>query len=129
MKSLILFSLLSLPIFRHNELKTFESKVEIRQSETPPEICYTPLSAVVFKNQEYCRAEVPDFDFDAHFIILSATVYFSGANFDRVEKGTIKNASLRPLNNLMKRCIPGSIVTFDNVTVKGPDNEIRSIAG
>lgn len=87
------------------------------------------MRAVVFKNQEYCRAELKDFEFDIRFIIVSATVYFSGANFSGVEKGLITSSSLKPVKKLMERCLPGSIVTFDDVKVKGPDNRVRTIDG
>lgn len=87
------------------------------------------MSCVQFKNQEFCRAELKDFDFDAKFSIVSATVYFSGANFRGVEKGAISNASLKPIKHLMERCLPGSNVVFDDVKVKGPDNEVRTITG
>ena len=87
------------------------------------------ISSVVFKNQDYCRAELENFEFDAHFSVVSATVYFSGANFKSVEKGFITSNSLKPIKNLMKRCLPGSIVVFDDVKVKGPDNLIRTIQG
>ena len=84
---------------------------------------------VEFKAQEFCRAEVPDFDFDAPFTIVSATAYFSGANFTSVEKGYIKSASLKPIKSLMDRCLPGTRVTFDDIKVKGPDNIVRTIQG
>ena len=87
------------------------------------------MSATIFKNQEYCRVELKDFEFDVKFSVVSATVYFSGANFRGVEKGVINSSSLKPLSALMSRCIPGSMVVFDDVKVKGPDNEIRSIPG
>jgi len=82
-----------------------------------------------FKAQEFCRAEISDFDFDAHFTIVSATAYFSGANFASVEKGFIKSASLKPIKSLMDRCLPGTRVTFDDIKVKGPDNIVRTIQG
>jgi len=82
-----------------------------------------------FKAQEFCRAEVPDFDFDAPFTIVSATAYFSGANFNSVEKGFIRSASLKPIKSLMDRCLPGTRVTFDDIKVKGPDNKVRTIQG
>lgn len=87
------------------------------------------MSAIAFKSQEYCRAELKDFDFDARFSVVGATVYFTGANFRGVEKGVITSNSLKPIRNLMDRCIPGSIVTFDDVKVKGPANDIRTIDG
>ena len=87
------------------------------------------MSANTFKLQEYCRAELVNFEFDVHFSVVSAKVYFTGANFRGIEQGTINSSSLKPLKDLMKRCIPGSIVTFDEVKVKGPDNTIRTIPG
>jgi hypothetical protein len=87
------------------------------------------MRSIVFKSQEYCRAELKDFDFDVHFSIVSATVYFTGTNFTGVEKGFIVSSSLKPIRNLMDRCQPGSIVVFDDVKVKGPANEIRTIDG
>ncbi|UEG49200.1 hypothetical protein LK994_11215 [Ferruginibacter lapsinanis] len=87
------------------------------------------MSAVVFKNQEYCRAELERFDFDAHFSVVGATVYFSGANFKNLEKGTITSSSLKPIKELMLRCVPGSIVVFDDVKVIGPDKKLRTIPG
>jgi len=87
------------------------------------------LSSVVFKNQDYCRAELDDFEFDAKFSVLSATVYFSGTNFKEVERGYITSNSLKPIKKLMDRCLPGSVVVFDDVKVKGPDNLVRTIPG
>ena len=87
------------------------------------------MRSVVFKSQEYCRVELKDFEFDVHFSVVSATVYFTGANFKGVEKGFIVSNNLKPVKNLIDRCQPGSIVVFDDVKVKGPDNEIRSIEG
>ena len=87
------------------------------------------MRSVIFKNQEYCRAELKDFPFDAHFTVVGATVYFSGANFNEVEKATINSNSLKNIAAKMNRCVPGTIVVFDDVKVKGPDNEIRTIPG
>lgn len=87
------------------------------------------MSAITFKSQDYCRAELENFDFDAHFSIVSATVYFTGANFKGVEKGIITSNKLKPIESLKARCIPGSIVVFDDVKVKGPDDMLRTIPG
>ena len=88
------------------------------------------MRSVVFKNQEFCRAEMPkDFEFDVTFKVVSATVYFFGANFTGVEKGTISSNSLKPIKHLMDRCIPGTRVIFDEVKVIGPDKKVRAIAG
>lgn len=88
------------------------------------------MRSIVFKSQEYCRAEMPkDFEFNVQFKIISATVYFSGANFRGVETGRINSNKLAPVKHLMDRCIPGSMVVFDEVKVLGPDKQVRSIPG
>lgn len=100
--------------------------VEINFSSQPGQ---QKMSAVVFKRQKYCRAEVEQFDFDAPFSVVSATIYFSGTNFKSVEKGTITSSSLEPVAGQMARCATGTIVIFDDVKVMGPDKEIRTIQG
>ncbi len=87
------------------------------------------MSSVEFKNQKFCRAELKDFEFDAHFSVVSATVYFSGANFKNVERGFITSSSLKPIEIQMSRCIPGTLVVFDDVKVVGPDKQVRTIPG
>ncbi|HMJ47788.1 MAG TPA: gliding motility protein GldM [Ferruginibacter sp.] len=86
------------------------------------------MPAVEFKNQQYCRAELENFDFDLKFSVVSATVYFSGANFPNVATTTITSNNLGSLDAYMRRCGPGSVITFDNVKVSGPDGT-RSIDG
>ncbi len=87
------------------------------------------MSSIVFKMQDYCRAELKDFEFDVRFEVVSATVYFTGANFTSMKRGFIKSSSLEPIKDLMKQCQPGSIVTFDEIKVKGPDNLVRTLPG
>ncbi len=87
------------------------------------------MLAIVFKTQEFCRAELKDFEFDVSFKIESATIYFSGANFRNVETGYITSSSLKPVRSFMARCAPGSVVVFDDVKVMGPDKQLRSIPG
>jgi len=136
----ILSSVCLLPV--NNQFKTDEKHVsavvhlastenikEASEITFQAEPGYGKLSSVVFKNQDYCRAELKDFEFDAKFIVVSATVYFSGTNFKGVERGFITSNSFKPIKKLMERCLPGSIVVFDDVKVKGPDNEVRKIDG
>ena len=87
------------------------------------------IQSVVFKNQNFARADLKGFDFDAHFNIVSATVYFSGANFGNVQSGQILGGSMDGLKAQLQKCIPGTSVTFDNVKVQGPDGIVRSIPG
>lgn len=79
------------------------------------------MPSVSFKGQQFCRAELENFDFDTKYSVTSATVYFSGANFPNVATTAINSNSLAPIQSLMARCGPGSVVTFDNVKVTGPD--------
>jgi gliding motility-associated protein GldM len=79
------------------------------------------MPAVAFKAQDFCRAELENFDFDTKYSITSATVYFSGANFANVQTAAITSNSLAPVKALMQRCGPGSVISFDNVKVSGPD--------
>ncbi|HEY5406992.1 MAG TPA: gliding motility protein GldM [Ginsengibacter sp.] len=87
------------------------------------------MQSVIFKNQQFCRADLENFDFDARFSVLSATVYFSGANFPSVTTASINSGSLAGLSAQMAKCIPGTSINFDNVRVQGPDGTIRTIDG
>ena len=86
------------------------------------------MTSVAFKGQDYCRAELENFDFDTKYSIVSATVYFSGANFPSVQQSAITSNSLIPIKALIARCGPGSVISFDNVKVTGPDGA-RTIDG
>lgn len=89
----------------------------------------TRMTSGAFKAQQYCRAELENFDFAANFSVVSATVYFSGANFSNVQIAELKGNSLAPISSLMQRAVPGTSVTFDNVKVQGPDGRQRDIQG
>ena len=143
MKHLLLLPLLSIFILQGNSPFRYDAKsmsssallslVADKNAATglslQPEPGTKKMLASDFKKQEYCYAELKDFEWDVHFNIVSATLYFSGANFRGAEAGTINGPSLKPLSNLITRCGPGSIVIFDNVKVKGPDNLVRTING
>jgi len=87
------------------------------------------IQSVVFKNQQFARADLEAFDFDARFTVVSATVYFNGANFPNVQQGSISGGSLAGISAQLAKCIPGTGVTFDNVKVQGPDGAVRTIQG
>ena len=87
------------------------------------------VQSVVFKNQQYCRADLENFEFDAHFNVVSAKVYFSGANFPSVVEASIQGGSLAGISSQLSRCIPGTSITFDEVKVQGPDGSLRNIPG
>ena len=86
------------------------------------------MPSVAFKSQDFCRAELENFDFATQYNITSATVYFSGANFPNVQTASITSNNLGAIKALMARCGPGSVISFDNVKVTGPDGS-RTIDG
>ena len=86
------------------------------------------MTSAEFKAQQYCRAELENFDFDLRYNVVGATVYFSGANFGNVVTTSISNNNLSSLQQYISRCGPGSVVTFDQVKVQGPDG-VRTIEG
>ena len=86
------------------------------------------IPTVAFKNQQYCRAELENFDFDAKYNVVSATVYFSGAGFPNPASATLNGNNLGSLSSFLQRCQPGSVVTFENIRVQGPDGA-RNIDG
>ncbi len=86
------------------------------------------MTSVAFKAQDFCRAELENFDFDTKYSVVSATVYFSGANFSNVQTAALTGNNLAAIKALMARCGPGSVISFDNVKVTGPDGQ-RTIDG
>ena len=102
------------------------SKFEFRVKKIPDPVFKigsgkARVPAVEFKNQQFCRADLEAFDFDLKFNVVSATVYFSGANFPNVTQGSISSNSLTSLSALIQRAGPGTSVTFTNIKVAGPD--------
>ena len=81
------------------------------------------MATVVFKSQQFCRADLENFDFDLHYTVVGATVYFSGANFPNVATGSISGNSLAPIAGLIAKCGPGSSITFVGIKVQGPDGQ------
>ena len=87
------------------------------------------MPAVEFKNQQYCRADLENFDFDLKYNVVSAQVYFiGGAGFPNVIPATISGNSLAGIANLIQRAGPGTSISFENIKVSGPDGE-RTIDG
>ncbi len=123
-----------LPFGSFDERPASESKKETCRSISPDVVLQDSdgsgrMSSIVFKMQDYCRAEIKDFEFDVRFEVVSATVFFTGENFRTMKRGYITSSSLKPIKELMLLCQPGSIVTFDQIKVKGPDNLVRTLPG
>lgn len=87
------------------------------------------VKSVEFKNQQFARAELKDFIYDYHYSLVSATVYFTGANFPTLQQAEIHGGNLESIKSLLQKCIPGTAVNFDNVKVQGPGGPVISIPG
>ncbi len=88
------------------------------------------IQSNIFKAQDFLRAELKNFDFDAKFSVASATVYFAGAGFTSsgsVQTATMNNGSFASIRSKLDLCKPGSTVTFDDLKVVGPDGRQRTI--
>ncbi len=86
------------------------------------------MATVVFKGQQFCRAELENFEFDTKFNVVSAKVYFYGSGFPSPVSTSINGNSLGNLAANMAKCQPGSSITFENITVSGPGGS-RTIDG
>ena len=86
------------------------------------------MATVVFKGQQFCRAELENFEFDLKFNVVSARVIFYGAGFPSPITQNISGGSLSGIAASMAKCQPGSSISFENVVVSGPGGQ-RSIDG
>lgn len=140
MKQLIVFPLLLAGVFPPvhpdekndhpgNAVSITTDRHEGLNIQAPSQEGGTKMRSAVFKAQEYCRAELKDFEFEIQYKVVGAVVYFSGANFKNIVKTSISSNSLKPIKAEMEKCGPGTIVLFDEVKVMGPDNIIRTIPG
>lgn len=85
------------------------------------------MQAVVFRGQQFVRADLENFDFEAHYNVVNATIYFNVPGDRNVKTITLSNGSLAPAKAFMDQLVPGSTVTFDNIKVLGPDGVPRTI--
>lgn len=85
------------------------------------------LQAVIFRNQQFVRADLENFDFEAKFAVTGATVYFNTPGDRNVKSVTLTTGSLAAAKAFMDQLVPGSTVTFDNIRVVGPDGQTRTI--
>lgn len=76
---------------------------------------------IEFKTFRTCEALLDKFEFDVRFKVLSADVYFWGIGFSYVRTSRLIGNDLTMIADLMNLCQPGSVVTFDNIHVEGPD--------
>lgn len=84
------------------------------------------IQAAVFKAQQFCRADLENFDFDARFQVVGGTVYFTGAGFTVPQQVNLTGNNLGSIAQ-MSKCGPGTSVIFDQIQVVGPDGSKRTI--
>ncbi len=85
------------------------------------------MQAVIFRSQQFVRADLENFDFEAKFNVTGATVYFTNPGDRSVKQSSLSSGSLAPAGEYMKSLVPGSTVIFDNIRVVGPDGQPRTI--
>ena len=85
------------------------------------------MQAVVFRSQQFVRADLENFDFLAKFNVTGATIYFSNPGDRSVKQVSLTSGSLGPAAAYMQTLVPGSTVIFDNIRVVGPDGQTRTI--
>ena len=85
------------------------------------------MQAVVFRSQQFVRADLENFDFEAKFNVTGGTVYFMNPGDRNVKQISLTSGSLGAAGDYMKTLAPGSTVIFDNIRVVGPDGQPRTI--
>ena len=85
------------------------------------------MQAVVFRSQQFVRADLENFDFEAKFQVTGGTIYFSNPGDRSVKQVNLTSGSLGAADAYMKTLVPGSTVIFDNIRVVGPDGQPRTI--
>lgn len=85
------------------------------------------MQAVIFRSQQFVRADLENFDFEAKFNVTGATVYFTNPGDRNVKQVSLTSGSLAPAAAYMQTLVPGSTVIFDNIRVVGPDGQPRTI--
>ena len=84
------------------------------------------IQAAVFKAQQFCRADLENFDFEARYQVVGGTVYFTGAGFNVPQSVQLTGNNLGAIAQ-MSKCQPGTSVIFDQIKVVGPDGSQRTI--
>jgi len=85
------------------------------------------MQAAAFRVQQFVSAVLENFDFEAHFSVTGATIYFNNPGDRNVKSVTLSSGSLAQAKAFMDQLVPGSTVIFDNIRVVGPDGQTRTI--
>jgi hypothetical protein len=79
------------------------------------------LSKLTIGNLQGARLQIDSFKAQKElktndgFGIIYYNIYFSGVNFQNVQVATVAGSSFAPLISLMEKCVPGSVISFDNI--------------
>lgn len=79
------------------------------------------IAGNIFKLQTGLKCEIPDYLYEDDYKVVGATVYFSGTGFPDVLTATLYSNSFDPIRSTIEKCTSGSVITFDNIRVQGPD--------
>lgn len=77
------------------------------------------IEASVFSLQTGLKCVLPDFLHEDDFKVISATLYFSGTNFNNVVAVNITN-SFNTIQTYLDKCEAGTVILIENVKVEGP---------
>ncbi|MEP7254599.1 MAG: M56 family metallopeptidase [Ferruginibacter sp.] len=86
------------------------------------EISKVKTDVELFKKQKEIRVT-------QGYSFVSATVFFSGKGFEKVEVAVLNETSLSSLGGYIQQCTAGSVVTFDNIRVENANRGIIAIDG
>jgi hypothetical protein len=90
------------------------------------------MHAAEFRIQTGMRAVLEGFDFlsGVRFEITGFTVYAVGGDeLPTMLQGASTSYSFDPVQSIIKKCKPNTIVSFEDIHAKGPDNKNRKIRG
>ncbi len=87
------------------------------------------IKAGELRVQRGVQADLENFDFDAKFTVISFDMVFAARRQDlAISKGN-GPAFNDVMKGYMNRAKPGDLLYLENVRVKGPDGQARSIPG
>ena len=89
------------------------------------------MRASEFRANGGLRAVLENFDFlsGVRFEVTSYTMYVSGGDFQGMQQGTSNTYLFTPVMNLIAKCKPGTMVSFEDIHGRGPDGKTRKLRG
>jgi gliding motility-associated protein GldM len=89
------------------------------------------MRAAEFRVNGGLRAVLENFDFlsGVQFQVTSFTVYAVGGDFPTMQQGQSSSYSFAQVQNIISKCKPGTIVSFEDIHAIGPDKRTRKLRG